>query len=76
MRRLKAYGITEVTLIGGEQLFEKVGSDFSEIVSQGMILTFQTGGYSITPQKAQQIKSVGASAVGFQVDGLRAFTMP
>lgn len=71
VRRLKAYGITEVTLIGGEATIRKDWEVISrEIVSQGMILTFQTGGYSITPQKAQQIKSVGASAVGVSVDGL------
>lgn len=71
VQRLKERNIKEITLIGGEATIRQDWMTISRaIVEAGIQLTFQTGGYHIDQEVANQMASVGTRAVGVSIDGL------
>ena len=72
VRQLKQVGIDEVTLIGGEAYLRRDWLEIARaIVDEGMICGITTGGLSLKPEMARQIKAAGINSVSVSIDGLK-----
>jgi Y-X(10)_GDL-associated radical SAM protein len=72
VRQFARLGTREMTLIGGEAYLRKDWlAIISEISSNGILCTMQSGGLNLTDDRLRQAADAGLGAIGVSVDGLR-----
>lgn len=72
VRQFARLGTREITLIGGEAYLRKDWLKIiSEIDSNGIQCTLQSGGLHLTDERLRQAADAGLRAAGVSVDGLR-----
>lgn len=73
IRQLAAFGVKEVSLIGGEVYLR---NDWQRLVAAvrdaGMVCGIVSGGRGFTPERARQARDAGVSGVSISVDGMEA----
>lgn len=68
---LARLGCREVTLIGGEAyLRDDLEAIVAALAERNVRVTMQTGGRTLTEERARSLREAGMSAVGVSVDGL------
>jgi nif11-class peptide radical SAM maturase 3 len=73
VQQLADVGIDEVALIGGEAYLRRDWLQIAAaIADRGMLCTMTTGGYSISPQVAQQMHTARITQCSVSVDGIEA----
>src|SRR6516225_2748729 len=72
VRQFARLGTREITLIGGEAYLRKDWLKIiSEIRSNGILCTMQSGGLNLTGERLRQAADAGLAAIGVSIDGLR-----
>ncbi|MBE8965897.1 nif11-class peptide radical SAM maturase 3 [Nostocales cyanobacterium LEGE 12452] len=73
VKQMAEVGIKEVTLIGGEAFLRPDWLEIAKAINEaGMLCGMTTGGYGISLETAQKMKSAGISTVSVSIDGLEA----
>ena len=73
VKQMAEVGIEEVTLIGGEAFLRPDWLEIAKAINDaGMLCGMTTGGYGITLETAQKMKSAGIGTVSVSIDGLEA----
>ncbi|MEH1951333.1 MAG: nif11-class peptide radical SAM maturase 3 [Nostoc sp.] len=73
VKQMAEVGIKEVTLIGGEAFLRPDWLEIAKAINEaGMLCGMTTGGYGISLETAQKMKSAGIRTVSVSIDGLEA----
>ncbi|MEH2091298.1 nif11-class peptide radical SAM maturase 3 [Nostoc sp.] len=73
VKQMAEVGIKEVTLIGGEAFLRPDWLEIAKAINKaGMLCGMTTGGYGISLETAQKMKSAGIRTVSVSIDGLEA----
>ncbi|MBN3873386.1 nif11-class peptide radical SAM maturase 3 [Nostoc sp. JL33] len=73
VKQMAEVGIKEVTLIGGEAFLRPDWLEIAKAINEaGMLCGMTTGGYGISLETAQKMKSAGIRSVSVSIDGLEA----
>ncbi|BAY29957.1 radical SAM domain-containing protein [Nostoc carneum NIES-2107] len=73
VRQMAEVGIKEVTLIGGEAFLRPDWLEIAKAITEaGMLCGMTTGGYGISLETAQKMKTAGIRTVSVSIDGLEA----
>ncbi len=73
VKQMAEVGIKEVTLIGGEAFLRPDWLEIAKAINEaGMLCGMTTGGYGISLETAQKMKSAGIRTISVSIDGLEA----